>query len=61
MSVIIVLTVSLILYFLPSIVAWYSEKPNFLAILVLNIFLGWTLVFWVLALVWSLYKTSEKK
>lgn len=61
MSVIIVLTVSLILYFLPSIIAWHSKKPNFLAIFVLNIFLGWTLVFWVLALVWSLYKTSEKK
>ena len=61
MSVIIVLVVSFVLYFLQSIIAWNSEKPNFLAIFVLNLFLGWTLVFWVLALVWSLYKTSEKK
>lgn len=60
-SVSIVLVVSFALYFLPSIIAWNSEKPNFLAIFVLNLFLGWTLVFWVLALVWSLYKTSEKK
>lgn len=56
MSVFIFLVVCLVLYFTPSIVAYNRNHPNFTSILVLNIFLGWTLVFWVLALVGALYK-----
>lgn len=43
----------LVLYFLPSIIA-YRRNNNFSAILVLNLFLGWTFVFWVVSLAWSL-------
>jgi hypothetical protein len=39
-------------YFLPSFIAW--NKRNSGAIIALNIFLGWTFVGWVVALVWSL-------
>lgn len=45
------------LYFIPTFVA--GNKKNFGAILALNIFLGWTLVGWVGALVWAI--ASEKK
>ena len=41
------------LYFLPSIIAGIRNN-NFSAILVLNLFLGWTLVGWVVSLSWSL-------
>ena len=41
------------LYFFPTIVAFVKKKANKSAILVLNIFLGWTLVGWVVALVWA--------
>lgn len=43
----------LLLYFLPAILAWNWGRRNATAILVLNIFLGWTLVGWVGALVWA--------
>ncbi len=43
----------LTLYLLPSIIA-YSRKNNFSSILILNFFLGWTLVFWVISLAWAL-------
>ncbi|MEM9417025.1 MAG: superinfection immunity protein [Bacteroidota bacterium] len=43
----------LTLYFLPSIIA-FIRNNNFSAILVLNLFLGWTLVFWVVSLAWAL-------
>jgi hypothetical protein len=43
-----------ILYFLPSIIAFVRSKRDAVSILVLNIFLGWTLIGWVVALVWSL-------
>lgn len=42
------------LYFIPAIVAW--DKKNRDSILVLNLFLGWTFVGWVIALVWACKK-----
>jgi len=44
--------ISLFLYFLPAFLA--RDKPNFAAILLLNIFAGWTLIGWIIALVWAL-------
>ena len=42
-----------IFYFLPSIIALARSKRNTLSIFFLNLFLGWTLVGWVVALVWA--------
>ncbi|MFQ5882888.1 MAG: superinfection immunity protein [Candidatus Methylomirabilales bacterium] len=44
------------LYFIPSIVGTVRDKRNIGAIFVLNIFLGWTLIGWVVALVWAVAK-----
>lgn len=41
------------IYFAPAITACLREHQNALAVFVLNLFLGWTLLGWVLALVWS--------
>lgn len=41
------------IYFLPSIVANHRGHHNENAIVLLNLFLGWTLIGWVVALVWS--------
>jgi len=41
-------------YFLPSILAFARNKRDTGAILVLNILLGWTVIGWVIALVWAL-------
>ena len=40
-------------YFLPAFVANVRQHRNATAILVLNLFLGWTFIGWVGALVWS--------
>ena len=40
-------------YFFPSIEALIRESPDALQIAVLNLFLGWTVVGWVVALIWS--------
>ena len=39
-------------YFLPSFIGW--NKRNAGAILMLNFLLGWTLIGWIVALIWSL-------
>jgi hypothetical protein len=43
-------------YFFPTFVAFFRSKRDTLAIFVLNLFLGWTLVGWVICLTWSLVK-----
>jgi hypothetical protein len=39
-----------VMYFLPSIIA-FARSPA--AIVLLNFFLGWTLIGWMVALVWA--------
>ena len=40
-------------YFIPAIVAGVQGKRTTAAIFFLNFFLGWTGLFWVIALVWA--------
>ena len=49
---VIVFILAVLLYFLPSIIG--KNKRNANAILALNFFLGWTLIGWVVAMVWAL-------
>lgn len=47
-----------VVYFVPGLVAWYRKHQNENAIVALNLLLGWTLLGWVAALVWSLTSTA---
>jgi NADH:ubiquinone oxidoreductase subunit 6 (subunit J) len=47
----------LLVYFLPSLIG--KQKRNATAIFMLNLFLGWTLLGWVAALVWAC--TSDQR
>lgn len=49
-----------ILYFLPMIVAMLRGKANAGAIAVLNFFLGWTLIGWVVALTWACMAENKR-
>ena len=49
-------TLFLAIYFLPTLFAFRRQHYNRGAILVLNLFLGWTLIGWVVALVWACMK-----
>ena len=42
------------LYWLPTIIAVARKQPNVMAIAALNFFLGWTVIGWIISLVWSL-------
>lgn len=46
------------LYLLPSYDAWKRKHSNLTAIALLNVFLGWSVIGWVVAVVWA-YKKSE--
>lgn len=56
----ILLFLLLFVYFLPAVVANSRGHANATAIFVLNLFLGWTLIGWVLSLVWALVNRTER-
>ncbi len=49
----------LILYFVPAVTAYENKKKNRQAILVINIFLGWTFIGWIIALAMAVGKDKE--
>lgn len=40
-------------YFLPSLIAAYRSHNDKIAVIVTNVFFGWTGLGWVAALIWS--------
>ncbi|MBC8737085.1 superinfection immunity protein [Paraburkholderia sp. UCT31] len=44
----------LVLYWIPTAIAFKRDHRNKVAILALNFFLGWVVIGWVGALVWAL-------
>lgn len=53
MDALIIIVIGFALYFLPGIIAHWRDHPNENAIVLLNLFLGWTFLGWVVALVWA--------
>jgi len=45
--------IGFVFYFLPSLLALARSKRDILSIFLLNLFLGWTLIGWVVSLVWA--------
>ncbi len=53
------LAISIIGYFLPTLIAVLRRHHNTLAIFATNVLLGWTFIGWVIAFIWSL--TAKRK
>jgi len=51
--------VSLLLYFLPAFLA--RKRSDFTAIFVLNLLAGWTVIGWIVALVWALSSGQQRQ
>ena len=56
-STLIIIVIGLFLYFLPTVIGW--RKRNATAIFVLNLFLGWTFIGWLVALIWACTRDSQ--
>lgn len=50
---------SVFVYFIPSLIARKKEHVHFVPILILNLFLGWSVLGWFAALIWVFTKTSK--
>lgn len=51
----------LTVYLIPTIIAFARGHASKWGIGVLNIILGWSLVFWVIALIWSLCNKGQNQ
>jgi len=51
--------VVIVLYFLPTIVAQVRKKHNVNGIILLNLLLGWTIIGWIGALIWSVCEDKD--
>jgi Superinfection immunity protein/Short C-terminal domain len=49
------------LNFIPSIIALSKRRYNTGAIFVLNLFLGWSFIAWIVALVWSVSNKTNRQ
>ena len=50
----------LVAYFVPSIIAMLRRHNNAAAIFALNFLLGWTILFWIIAIVWSVTNDTRR-
>ena len=48
------------IYFAPTIIAVLKRKRNWLAIFLVNLFFGWTIIGWILALIWSVLHEERR-
>jgi len=46
------------MYWLPTLVALARQTPSALGVAMLNFFLGWTVIGWIVALLWALASHS---
>ncbi len=47
---------AIVLYFFPSIIAAKRKRKNVEAIFLVNLFFGWSLIGWFVALIWAVKK-----
>ena len=52
--ILVLIFLSLVLYFLPALIAWYYNDKNTIWIFVLTLITGWTSLGWILALFWAI-------
>lgn len=48
------LVLALLMYFIPTVIAFCRGHSSKWGIFVMNVLLGWSVIFWIWAFIWSL-------
>lgn len=51
--------ITLMLYFAPTLIAFFTDHRKTKSLFAFNLFLGWTVIGWVIALIWALKGPSK--
>ena len=51
----------LLVYLLPMIIAIGNKKRNMVAISLMNILLGWSVICWIISLIWAISKDDKPR
>jgi hypothetical protein len=51
---------AILLYFLPTILAFSKKKSNKSVIFLVNFFLGWSVIGWIVSLIWALSSDNSQ-
>jgi T4 superinfection immunity protein len=51
-----ILVVIAVIYYVPTIIAYVRRRPDLASIALFNVFLGWTIIGWIIAMVWCFRK-----
>lgn len=49
------IAISVVVYFVPMMIAFYRRHESYTSIFMLNLFLGWTGVVWLVCLIWAIF------
>lgn len=49
----------LILYFIPTIIAKINKHKSIMSIFLINLFLGWTFVIWIIIFIYAHFNKNE--
>ena len=60
-GLVIIVIFAIALYFIPSIIALSKRRDNTGAIFILNLFLGWSFIGWIVALVWAVTNKTNQQ
>jgi positive regulator of sigma E activity len=53
------LVVGAIVYFVPTVLAWWMHVKSTRAIFYVNLVFGWTIVGWIVAMMWVMAERNE--
>ena len=59
-SLLVALFLLIVVYPLPTYIAFRRQKRNAVAILALNVLVGWTFIGWVAAFIWALTRDHQR-
>ena len=58
-ELLIILSLIVVVYFLPSMVALGRRNPDINSVFLINLWLGWTIIGWITAIGWALDRKSQ--
>lgn len=53
-------TTSALAYFVPSFIAWKRIRRRFVWLFIVNLLIGWTVVGWMIVLIWASEMTCKE-